>query len=310
MGHSGVLPRLPPLTVRIGGGACDRIARGRRLRVRVARDISLSVGGLTPEQVGVPKAVVTDGEFGHDGPVTLTYKWRGDLVDRELFELTESHGGRPAAGWWGKIRPHSLGWLTTGAWARRRPGRLRECRLGRFRPRLPSRPQGPRRSPTPGDRDGARPARRLPCERGRLKGFPRHVISSTETKSGSEYFYHVVDLTEIIFVTERSSPTIKLKVQAIFGWDEGPFKRQCPIGSCPGSRVITGTSLVVCSKRYGLIGRSIFLHNPRLMITLDGVHRRTLAEVVGDAATGDADFDEWSSELDEAGGDTDRERGV
>ena len=26
--------------------------------------------------------------------------------------LVESHGGRPAAGWWDQIRPHSLGWVT------------------------------------------------------------------------------------------------------------------------------------------------------------------------------------------------------
>jgi ribosomal protein S18 acetylase RimI-like enzyme len=27
-------------------------------------------------------------------------------------ELTESHGGRSKRGWWDRIRPHSLGWVT------------------------------------------------------------------------------------------------------------------------------------------------------------------------------------------------------
>lgn len=44
--------------------------------------------------------------------MTIAYVWRGDLLDRELFELTVAHGGRPSAGWWDRIRPHSFGWLT------------------------------------------------------------------------------------------------------------------------------------------------------------------------------------------------------
>jgi ribosomal protein S18 acetylase RimI-like enzyme len=42
----------------------------------------------------------------------LRYAWRGGLTDGELSDLTRSHGGRPEAGWWGRIRPHSLGWAT------------------------------------------------------------------------------------------------------------------------------------------------------------------------------------------------------
>jgi GNAT superfamily N-acetyltransferase len=38
--------------------------------------------------------------------------WRGPISDTEMVELVESHGGRPAAGWWDRIRPHSLGWIT------------------------------------------------------------------------------------------------------------------------------------------------------------------------------------------------------
>jgi GNAT superfamily N-acetyltransferase len=43
--------------------------------------------------------------------------WRAPLSDSELLELVESHGGRPEPGWWDRIRPHSLGWVTarTGA---------------------------------------------------------------------------------------------------------------------------------------------------------------------------------------------------
>ncbi len=46
------------------------------------------------------------------GPSTVGLRWRGPLTDEELFELTRSHGGRPVRGWWDRIRPHSLGWVT------------------------------------------------------------------------------------------------------------------------------------------------------------------------------------------------------
>ena len=42
----------------------------------------------------------------------IEYRWRGEIRDRELITLTESHGGRPQSGWWDRIRPHSLGWVT------------------------------------------------------------------------------------------------------------------------------------------------------------------------------------------------------
>jgi len=29
-----------------------------------------------------------------------------------MVELVDSHGGNPKAGWWDRIRPHSLGWVT------------------------------------------------------------------------------------------------------------------------------------------------------------------------------------------------------
>ncbi len=29
-----------------------------------------------------------------------------------MVELVDSHGGRSEAGWWDRIRPHSLGWVT------------------------------------------------------------------------------------------------------------------------------------------------------------------------------------------------------
>ncbi len=56
-------------------------------------------------------AGVTDG---------IAYTWRGPVTDEEMVDLVESHGGAPAAGWWDRIRPHSLGWVT----ARRGDGLL------------------------------------------------------------------------------------------------------------------------------------------------------------------------------------------
>jgi GNAT superfamily N-acetyltransferase len=51
---------------------------------------------------------------------SIRFTWRGDLADEEVAELTRSHGGHPAPGWWNRIRPHSLGWVT----ARRDDGGL------------------------------------------------------------------------------------------------------------------------------------------------------------------------------------------
>jgi ribosomal protein S18 acetylase RimI-like enzyme len=40
------------------------------------------------------------------------YEWRGVVTDGELAALVESHGGRSQPGWWDRIRPHSLGWVS------------------------------------------------------------------------------------------------------------------------------------------------------------------------------------------------------
>lgn len=45
-------------------------------------------------------------------PDGVVLRWRGRLEDEELCELVTSHGGTPVAGWWERIRPHSLGWVT------------------------------------------------------------------------------------------------------------------------------------------------------------------------------------------------------
>jgi GNAT superfamily N-acetyltransferase len=44
--------------------------------------------------------------------VRIAYLWRGSASDAELFALTNSHGGHSAPGWWDRIRPQSLGWVT------------------------------------------------------------------------------------------------------------------------------------------------------------------------------------------------------
>ena len=45
-------------------------------------------------------------------PSTAVCQWRGPLTDEEMVELVHSHGGRAEDGWWDRIRPHSLGWVT------------------------------------------------------------------------------------------------------------------------------------------------------------------------------------------------------
>jgi GNAT superfamily N-acetyltransferase len=42
----------------------------------------------------------------------ILFTWRAPLDDEELFELVVSHGGKPERGWWDRISPHSLGWVT------------------------------------------------------------------------------------------------------------------------------------------------------------------------------------------------------
>jgi GNAT superfamily N-acetyltransferase len=45
-------------------------------------------------------------------PEEVSYEWRGPLTDAEMVELVDSHGGRSESGWWDRIRPYSLGWVT------------------------------------------------------------------------------------------------------------------------------------------------------------------------------------------------------
>lgn len=56
-------------------------------------------------------------ELSFDG---ITYRWRDPLEDAEMVELVNAHGGNAEVGWWDRIRPHSLGWVT----ARDAGGRL------------------------------------------------------------------------------------------------------------------------------------------------------------------------------------------
>jgi ribosomal protein S18 acetylase RimI-like enzyme len=42
----------------------------------------------------------------------VRFAWRADVADDELVTLTRSHGGAAQAGWWDRVRPHSLGWVT------------------------------------------------------------------------------------------------------------------------------------------------------------------------------------------------------
>jgi len=42
----------------------------------------------------------------------VRFGWRAEATDDELVALTLSHGGGAKPGWWDRIRPHSLGWVT------------------------------------------------------------------------------------------------------------------------------------------------------------------------------------------------------
>jgi ribosomal protein S18 acetylase RimI-like enzyme len=42
----------------------------------------------------------------------VLFAWRAEVTDDELVTLTQSHGGTSEAGWWDRIRPHSLGWVS------------------------------------------------------------------------------------------------------------------------------------------------------------------------------------------------------
>jgi hypothetical protein len=42
----------------------------------------------------------------------IEYRWRFPVTDEEVNALTRSYGGVAQAGWWDRIRPHSLGWVT------------------------------------------------------------------------------------------------------------------------------------------------------------------------------------------------------
>ncbi|RDI67092.1 GNAT family N-acetyltransferase [Nocardia pseudobrasiliensis] len=42
----------------------------------------------------------------------IDYRWRAEVVEAELAALTRAHGGVAEVGWWDRVRPHSLGWVT------------------------------------------------------------------------------------------------------------------------------------------------------------------------------------------------------
>jgi ribosomal protein S18 acetylase RimI-like enzyme len=41
--------------------------------------------------------------------------WRGEVADEELVALVDSYGGTSEPGWWDRIRPYSLGWVSARA---------------------------------------------------------------------------------------------------------------------------------------------------------------------------------------------------
>ena len=131
---------LRPFAVQVGGDAGEE-ARRHRDETLVA---ALALGDEHPtpadpqvlqaqgQHLAAPQAAqdhgldhrpVPGGAQGGDEGVDLGRlqdSWRGALDDDEVVELTRARGGRTEVGWWEKIRPHSLGWVT----ARDREGRL------------------------------------------------------------------------------------------------------------------------------------------------------------------------------------------
>jgi hypothetical protein len=55
---------------------------------------------------------VTAPETSRSFPDGVVLRWRGPLEEEEMLDLVASHGGTPVPGWWDRIRPHSLGWVT------------------------------------------------------------------------------------------------------------------------------------------------------------------------------------------------------
>jgi ribosomal protein S18 acetylase RimI-like enzyme len=70
--------------------------------------------GLSQNSGRVTRSDEADRASGQSGEVAdeYAYQWRGELPDEELVDLVASHGGRVEVGWWDRIRPHSLGWVT------------------------------------------------------------------------------------------------------------------------------------------------------------------------------------------------------
>jgi GNAT superfamily N-acetyltransferase len=69
----------------------------------------MAVGDETVGDETVADDSVVDGTAADAG---VEIAWRSAVSDGELVELTRSHGGEPEAGWWDRVRGHSLGWVT------------------------------------------------------------------------------------------------------------------------------------------------------------------------------------------------------
>ncbi|MFB7495925.1 GNAT family N-acetyltransferase [Streptomyces sp. NPDC056161] len=41
----------------------------------------------------------------------ISCTWRDPITDEEMVGLVQAHGGNATAGWWDRIKGHSLGWV-------------------------------------------------------------------------------------------------------------------------------------------------------------------------------------------------------
>lgn len=108
---------------------------------------------------------------------------------------------------------------------------------------------------------------------GVVEAWPRFGSNSKDVRSGTRFRSKQAEITALAASSDQS-PKVRLVVDGVSQWEESPFVRRCQAGSCEGS-LKDDDGLFVCSKRRGLVGRSIFVDNNGIQVLLDGSKRET-----------------------------------